>query len=215
MSQVEPLLRRPFFELFDARIKFRETVNAHNRPLPLTDGTRRTPDKAGLRFDIIAHAALRTNDHTGADFDVANNPGLTGKNHIIADFRAAGDADLGTNDAMFSNHDVVGDHDEIVYLGSLANDGAPKARAIHRGVCANFNIILHDHTANLRNFMMAPIPRVITKTIPPDHRAAVKNDAISQFAMFPDNNPRVQKAVFANRNSASDKSPGTDNGTRG
>ena len=113
----------------------------------------------------MRHAALRADHGLRADVQVAGEAGLSADDHVVTQSCAAGDAHLGGDQAVFANHDIVGDLDEVVDFGSFTNAGFAKARAVDRGVGANFHIVLDDGPANLRDFFVNAFVGIIAKTI--------------------------------------------------
>src|SRR3989337_2843030 len=81
-----------------------------------------------LPFEV-AHRArnpgLRSDHRLIPDLDMIDYTHLTGKDHFVADPSAAGDANLSGNDRIFPYYHVVRDLNQVIYLRSLADNGAP------------------------------------------------------------------------------------------
>ena len=62
----------------------------------------------------------------------------------IAEFGRAGYPDLADDDAMAADDDVMGDLNEIIDLGPLADDRVAIGAAIDGGIGADLDIVLDD-----------------------------------------------------------------------
>src|SRR6202021_1562905 len=80
--------------------------------------------------------------------------------------------------AMPADHDVVADLAEIIDLGGFADHGVADAAAIDRGAGADFDIVLDDHAAGLRN-LLPPAAFDITEPVLPDAAPRMDHHAIA------------------------------------
>src|SRR5690348_12409616 len=87
----------------------------------------------------LANAQMACHCRLAADLD-----------KILEDCRA-GDADLRHDDAAASELNVVADLNQVIDARSGSDDGVAGRSAVDRGVGANLYIVLHDHTAKLRD----------------------------------------------------------------
>ena len=72
----------------------------------------------------------------------------------IADIGRARYTHLRHDHAMSADRDVVSDLHEIIDLGAFADDRVAVGAAINRRVRADFNVVLDDDPADLRNFQV-------------------------------------------------------------
>src|SRR6185312_10683967 len=74
-------------------------------------------------FQEDARAGSRTRAHAGAGADAAviAKPDLPRQHHAILQHHAAGQARLARDDAVAANAAIVGDHDQVIELGALAD----------------------------------------------------------------------------------------------
>ena len=74
-------------------------------------------------------------------------------------------------------HDVVGDLHEVVDFGAFADDGGAKRAAVNRHVGADFNVVVNDNLADLRNFSVDAAVRDVAKAVGANDRARVDANA--------------------------------------
>src|SRR5262249_334869 len=119
-------------------------------------------------------------DHRAcADRQVVPDPRLPAHDDAVPDRCAARDADLGGQQAVPADHDVVRDLDQIVDLGSFADDRITDPATVDRGIGADFDIVLDDHPSDLRNFAGALGTACEAKAVLTDRTARVYNDAVA------------------------------------
>ncbi len=122
--------------------------------------------------------------HPVADIYVADQTHLAGQHDIATDLGGAGYTDLSDNNGIFTNYDIVGDHDEIVDFYSPADPGFPQSTAIDGAIGTDFHIVLDDDDAELGNFIKCGAIRSEAEAIGPNYRATVNDNTISQNAVI-------------------------------
>src|SRR5215469_16044724 len=98
---------------------------------------------------------------------------------------------------MFSEGHVMGDLDQVVDLGSLANHSRPQCAAVDCDIGADFHIIANNDVANLRDLAMSAIIEDVTKSVRTDHCARVNTNAIADFGPRIDCHVRKEIDLFA------------------
>ena len=119
----------------------------------------------------------------GSDRGVIGDAHLAAQHGEIADRHAAGNPDLGDDQAMPADRAVVSDLDQVVDLGALADDRVAGGAAVDRGIGADFDVVLDDDAAGLRDFLMALRRRQIAKAVLADAGASMDDDAIADQGM--------------------------------
>ena len=97
----------------------------------------------------------------------------------ILDRRRAGDADLGDDHAMPADDHVVGDLDQIVDLGALADHRVAAGAAVDRGVGADLDVVLDDDAADLRHLQVPLRSHGEAEAVLPDAHAGMEDDAVA------------------------------------
>ncbi len=114
-----------------------------------------------------------------ADRQVIGHAGLAAERDSVAHRRAAGNAREGGGDAVATEPDVVGDMDEIVDLGVLADRRIAKSAPIHAAVGADRHPVLQDHPPQLRQVDDALGSAGRAESRLADHRAGVDRHPIT------------------------------------
>src|SRR5258708_7903697 len=89
-----------------------------------------------------------------ADLEMPGQANLSAQNDIVAQLGAAGDAGLRNHQAMLAESHVVRNLDEVVYFGTLPNQGRSERAAVNGHVGTNLDVVLDDHVANLGDLYM-------------------------------------------------------------
>ena len=63
---------------------------------------------------------------------------------------------MGGDDVVLADFDVVGDLDEVVDFGALADEGRFEAGAVDGGVGADFNVVFEDDMPSCSSLMWRP-----------------------------------------------------------
>ena len=98
----------------------------------------------------------------------------------IADARAAGNADLRGDPAMPPYADIVPDLNEIIDLGTFADDGIVHGTPVDRRVRADLHMVLQDDAADLNDLDHAAArTRRIAETVLPDTGTGMNDDIVA------------------------------------
>ena len=172
-----------------------ESANLRNLLAPLfrRDGRRTHVSLFGR--ETFTDPALRPDDCLIADFDMPNHTDLASKRDVIAEAGTPGDADLGDDDAVLSNHHVVGDLDQIVDFRPFLNPSSPKPGTINRHIRPDFDVIIDLDDADLRDLHVPAGNEFETETVAPKDGAAVNDDAIPDEAARPDGDARMKETA--------------------
>src|SRR5690606_7892529 len=111
-------------------------------------------------------------DHGGATYSAASS-----------DSGGASHPDTGCHGRVLTYLDVVGDHDLIIELHAVTDDGVFQGAPVYGGISTDFDIVTDRYTAQLSNFCprpgFTPGVRCKTKAVGAEHRAAMHNSPIA------------------------------------
>jgi hypothetical protein len=82
------------------------------------------------------------------------NAGLAAEHHVVADFHATRYAGLGRDQTVPADQGVVCDLHEVVDLGAFTDDCIAVGPTVDRSIRSDFNVVLDDDPAILRDFLM-------------------------------------------------------------
>src|SRR6478752_1563872 len=99
---------------------------------------------------------------------------------------ATGNAGLGDDQAVFADHHVVADLDEVVDLAALTDDRLAETGAIDGGVRADFHIVADFHDADLVDLDVAALGKFIAIAVRADNGPRLENDAVAEDAALAD-----------------------------
>jgi len=166
-------------------------------------------------FDVAGHPGLCSDDDPLADLDVANEAGLRRHGDVSSQDGAPGHSALGDEDAIFSDDHIVCDHDEVVNLGALADDGATVAGAVHGDVGADLHLVLDLHVADLWDLLVGALGGLdVAEAVGADHDPAVERDPIAEDAAVQDSHARVEEAVLPDARALADKDEWSQDASR-
>ena len=141
------------------------------QPLLGHRNAQRLPDLTGGRSahflpcgQIGYHSRLRGDHCAVADTDVVGHADLSAKHYAIAELARAGDADLRDDQAAFSNDNIMRDLHEIINLCACADNRIAEFGAVNAAICADFDKILDNYAAVMRNKIMPTVKISIPKT---------------------------------------------------
>src|SRR5262249_40743680 len=103
---------------------------------------------------MSCHAGFGRDLHAAADLDVISYANLTAQNDEVAKFDAARQANFCSEDAVPTDARVVPNLDQIINLGALPDDGVGQGAAIDAGIGPDFDAVLKDNAAQLRDFIV-------------------------------------------------------------
>lgn len=113
-------------------------------------GNRGAPQIMGIGRKVAHDARLSAHHHAVADLDVIPHSDLSGQHDVVPGRATAGDPDVGTEQVVPSNAAIVGDHDLIVDLGSVADRRRSIRAAIDRGAGTDFHVGANFDVPKLR-----------------------------------------------------------------
>ncbi len=156
-------------------------------------------------FAGIDYTARETggDSRAGSDGGLVTNCNVTGDadlgcdGDVVADFRTSCDSRLGNDETVLSDDAVVTDLDEIIELGAFSNDGFSETGAIDGGVGTDLYIIANLYDADLGDFMMLAIDKLIAIPVCPNDCSGVDNYTVSKHAALSDGDVRADAAVLS------------------
>src|SRR4030095_10400523 len=91
---------------------------------------------------------------------------------------AAGEPHLAGEQAVRAEPTAVADHDEVVDLRPVPDDGRAESGAIDGGARADLDVVLDHDRADLRDLPVAVRERQVAEAVAAHDRARVQRDAI-------------------------------------
>src|SRR2546422_2248028 len=149
-------------------------------PLGLQQGTRRRAEQLLARRDVLREAGLRGDHGTVTNRDVVGDAHLPGQHDAAADPARPRDSHLGHDDRVLTDLDVVADLHQVVDLGPAADDRLPERGAVDRRVRPNFDVVLDQHRAHLRDLPVRFAVEGVAEAVGANHRARVNHDALAE-----------------------------------
>src|SRR5713226_7084402 len=98
---------------------------------------------------------------------------------------------------MASNDDIVGNVDQIINLGALADDRRAQRGAVYRRVGSDFNIVPDDDVADLKDLPVPAFVENIAVSVGTDDGAGMDRDAVSELRPRVKDHVRKQARVLA------------------
>ena len=83
--------------------------------------------------------------------------------------------------AMATDNDIVADLTKIVDLASFADDSIAHAAAVDGRAGSDFNVVMNDDLANLRNFDVALRAQHVAESVLPDDTAGMDYRSIADM----------------------------------
>ena len=160
--------------------------------------------------------------------DVIGDSRLPRNYDVVTGRAGTRDAHLTDQEVMLADLNIVGDLDEIVDFGAVANAGRLESAAVDGGASAHLHVIADFDVAQLRHFDVLAAFEPIAEAVCSDHGVGVdgdavaedgavvqdgigkKRDIVAELAMAADDRARVDAAArsndrtFANRGKRED-----------
>jgi hypothetical protein len=155
--------------------------------LGLSIRLRRRPKPFPTIGNVVHDSGLSGNNHFVAYLEVARHADLPSQRGVTAYPGAARNSDLRHDQTMLANDDVMADLHEVIDLGALADNRRPKRAAVDGDVGSNFNIIVDDDLADLRDFPLNAGVQDVTKTVAANDRACMDTDAPANLCLTVEN----------------------------
>ena len=117
---------------------------------------------------------------------------------MFADLTATGYSHLCTEESGLAHFHVMGNLDEVIHLGILANDSRTHHRSVHTGVGSKLYIVLDDDITDLRDLTVDTL-RIGFKaeTIGSDYHAAMQDTLLADLAVRIDLHARIEDRTVA------------------
>lgn len=190
---------------------------ARDHRLGLQPGFMRHDRSAGddlIRLEVPIHSCPGRNHDLIPDVDVVGKTGLSSDHHVTTDRGASGDPDLRDDNGVLADRDVVRDLDEIVDFRAVFDDCVAESRAIDRHIGAQLNVILNDHTAKLRNFVMRALVLYVAEAVTADDRPAMNGHTGADPAPFANDHVGIEYRVITDCRIISHKDSGIESDER-
>ena len=150
--------------------------------LGLAIGLSRGPEPFFAVGDVVHDAGLSPDRDAVANLQMTGETDLSAENHVVAQFGAARDASLRHDDAMLTEGDVVGDLDQVIHLGALADNGRAERATVHGHICPQLDVVADDDVADLGHLAMDAVIQNVAEAIRADDRAGMDADAVADFS---------------------------------
>src|SRR5690606_3196616 len=110
----------------------------------------------------------------------------------------AGDAHAGCHGGMIPNLAVMANHDLVVQLHTITQNGVFQSTTIDSRIRANFYIVAHDHPTELCNLRPAALSTRVgrkTKSIGTKHTSRMQDRAIANCHAMVERNLGVKQTI--------------------
>src|SRR5688572_22082176 len=115
------------------------------------------------------------------DLQMPGDADLARERHEIAEPGAARNPGLRDDKAVLADRHVVRDLHEVIDLGAFADNGRSERTTVNRHVGADFNVVLHDDVAHLRNLAVRACIQNITESVRPDDGSRMNPHTLSEL----------------------------------
>ena len=126
----------------------------------------------------------------------------------LAYFCAARNAYLRRHHRVFSYVGVVGNLHQIIQFHAFPHIGTSHGGTVYARVGTYLYVVLYGDNAYLRYLVIATRARSETKTIRTNHDTSVQSDIVAQFASMVYRGVRVEQAILAHRDTFADNRMG-------
>src|SRR6266540_4551193 len=164
--------------------------------------------------NVMHDARLGGDRHLAADFQMACEADLAGQRGVAADFRAPGNPGLAAQDAVVTDHDIVTDLHKVIDLGAAADDRRAERAAVDARVGADFDVVLKNDVADLRDLEVPALVEDVSKTVRADDHAGVNADPRADLRAGGERHIREQSNVFGQLAIGPDVIAGFEHATR-
>jgi len=164
--------------------------------LTIIDGWVAADDLA--RIDIARDAALSSGDGSVSYGAMAGNANLASEDDGFADGGRSGEADLSAKEGILADSGTVAYLNEVVDFGPGVNAGFADGGAVDTGVGLDFNCVLKDGGARLKNLVPGAIGLACeAEPVSADDGAVLKDDIVSELAVFANYRMGVGKKIVS------------------
>src|SRR5690606_17130659 len=134
----------------------------------------------------------------------------TGDHAVPADLGAAGNAAATGHGGVVTDLHVVRDHDLVVQLHAIADQGVGQRTAIHRGVGTNLDVVADGHPTDLRDLLPDALFVGKPETFTANHRTGLDHHTLADPYVVVQRHARSQPATIADHATSADHAMGTD-----
>src|SRR5690606_37351369 len=148
--------------------------------------------------------------------DVARSHGGPCQGAAFADDRGPGDTHAGCHGGVITNLAVVGDHDLVVELDTIAKHGVLECTTVDGRVGADLNVIPQHHTAQLGDLGPCALGARIgceAEAVGPQHAPRMQNAPVPDGDAVIKRHPGMQQTVATNNGPGANDATGTQTRT--
>src|SRR6185369_8640289 len=116
-------------------------------------------------LDVAVDARAGADDGAVANIDVVGDADLAGHHHVTARGAGAGDADLADEHVVRTDLAVVGDHHQVVDLGSRPDARRLKRAAVDGRAGADLHVRADLDVAQLRHLDVLALVEAVTEPV--------------------------------------------------
>src|SRR5689334_11723846 len=160
--------------------------------------------------DVVGYETGAERNHVVAQREMPREANLAAEDAALPDDGAARDADLCGERRVGADAAVVRDHDEVVELHAILDDGVTHRAAVDRGVRADLDVDADIDTANLRHLDPRALLRREAEAIATDHRARLHHAARAEPHVMADEHARDETRILGDAGTALDDATGSD-----
>ncbi|KAF1326762.1 hypothetical protein FI667_g8294, partial [Globisporangium splendens] len=169
---------------------------------------REDPGVAARLGNIGRHCRAARDMHVVTQHQMPREHRGAADGAALADGGRARHTHAGRHRGMCADAAVVADHDLVVELHAVREDGVFKGAAVDGGVGADFDVIAQRNAAELRDLAPGALAqrriRREAETIGPQHRTAVQDDSGADLDAFVQRDVGMQPAIGPDGRSGAD-----------
>ncbi|MCY1356702.1 hypothetical protein D9M69_431620 [compost metagenome] len=178
--------------------------------LPFRGGLHRGTGGIGSRLgDIARHHGHAGDEYVVAHFDVANHAHAAGDHAVAADLGTAGNTHAACHGRVVTDLHVVRDHDLVIQLHAVADQGIGESTTVDGGVGADFDIVAQGHATDLCNFLPDTLFVGKAETLAADHGARLDHHALADLHIVIEGHTGSQPATLTDDGAGTDHAVGT------
>src|SRR5690606_26184027 len=172
--------RQTLFELRKTTRHVVELAYPCSALLPLAGRLHGRTGGIGAGFgDGTGHHGHAGDEDVVAYLDVADHADPAGDHAVPADLGAAGNAAAAGHGGVIADLHVVGDHDLVVELDAVANQGVGQRAAVDGGVGTDLDIVADGHATDLRDLLPDTLVVGEAEALAADDRTALDDHPLA------------------------------------
>src|SRR5690606_22008237 len=181
--------------------------------------------RIGARLgDRAGHHGHAGDEHVVADLDVTDHTHAAGDHAVTTDLGATGNAHAARHGGVIADLHVVRDHDLVVELHAVADQGIGQRAAIYSSICADFHIIADGDAVDLGDLLPDALLVGEAEAFAADQGAGLNHHSLADGhgviaghtrrhpAILVDHRARAHRAMGANGHPRSDAPAAFDDG---